>query len=351
MRQDQIGRREALRAPETARGQPRWRRGLGVGLLSVGLLLPLPVFGQEAEEEFDPAISDEAVAAAVPVVPGDLDTSFSGNGMVTTDFDVKRDEANAVAIQPDGKIVVAGRTAEPASLSNPDFALARYHANGTLDTSFSGDGKLTTDFGVNSSARAVALQPDGKIVAAGGTESVLDDPDDFALARYLPNGSLDPTFSGDGLVTTEFGGSFEPFAAALAIQIQPKNGRIVVAGTALGDATSLDFALARYHTFQCVGFAATRVGTAGNDILNGTAGSDVIIGLDGNDMLSGLGGNDVLCGVNGNDTVNGGDGHDTVRGGNGDDALFGGAGTDSCDGGPHIHGDTASSCETRIGIP
>jgi uncharacterized delta-60 repeat protein len=257
-----------------------------VGLLAVVLTLSLMVPGQVVAQEVDSPVPDDAVvAAAVPATPGDLDTTFSGDGKVTTDFGGFSDTAHALAIQPDGKLVVAG---------------------------------------------------------IAGASSF-----DFALARYLPNGSLDPTFSGDGKVTTVFSGGFD---AAQALAIQPNNGRLVVAGFADGFGNGA-FALARYHAFQCVGFAATRVGTASKDTLNGTAGSDVIIGLGGDDMISGLGGNDVLCGVNGNDTVHGGGGNDTVRGGNGDDALFGEAGTDSCDGGPHVHGDTASSCESVINVP
>ena len=285
------------------------------------------------------ALGDFALARYLP--NGSLDPTFSGDGKVTTDFSGGSfDEVHALALQPDGKLVVAGRGGV-----GHDFALARYLPNGTLDSTFSGDGKLTTDFGSVEfeMVLALVLQPDGKLVVAGTGGA----GHDFALARYLPNGTLDSTFSGDGKLTTDFGSNRDE---ASALAIQPNNGRLVVAGIS-GTPGLRDFTLARYHAFQCVGFAATRVGTARNDILNGTSGSDVIIGLSGNDMISGLGGNDVLCGVDGNDTVYGGDGNDTVRGGNGDDALFGGAGNDSCDGGSHVRGDTASGCERVIGVP
>src|SRR6266508_2960252 len=92
---------------------------------------------------------------------GALDTSFDGDGKVTTDFG-GLDEALGVAIQPDGKIVAAGT-------NGGDFALARYNRDGSLDTSFDGDGKVTTDFGAPFDlALGVAIQPDGRIVAAGG---------------------------------------------------------------------------------------------------------------------------------------------------------------------------------------
>jgi len=138
---------------------------------------------------------------------GDLDTSFGGDGTVVTDFGSgSYDQATALALQPDGKIVAAGSSTASGS---QDFALARYLPTGTLDISFGGDGKVLTDFGSGSEAFAVAmtLQPDGKIVVAGrctagGTSA-------FALARYLPNGSLDASFSGDGRVCTDFGSGSE----------------------------------------------------------------------------------------------------------------------------------------------
>ncbi len=119
------------------------------------------------------------------------------------------------------------------------FALARYNSNGSLDPSFSGDGTQTTDFGGNDQAYGVALENDGRIVAAGqGGNS------HFALARYGPDGSLDPTFSGDGKVTTGFG--FGPDDAANGIAVLG-DGKIVAAGRTSGGATSSDFALARYN--------------------------------------------------------------------------------------------------------
>lgn len=112
-----------------------------------------------------------ALPGVAQAAPGDLDTSFSFDGKVTTDFGGVGDEAHAVAVQLDGRIVAAGRT-------RTDFALARYNVDGSLDTSFSGDGRVTTGFGTSETARGVALQADGKIVAAGHKNG------DFALARY-----------------------------------------------------------------------------------------------------------------------------------------------------------------------
>jgi uncharacterized delta-60 repeat protein len=168
---------------------------------------------------------------------GSLDTSFGGDGKVTTDLAGSYDAGYGLAIQPDGKIVVAGRadgTGRPTS-----FGLARYHPDGTLDTSFDGDGKVITDFaGAHDRAYDVAVQGDGKIVAVGETTD--GGSVNLALARYGPNGSLDTTFGGDGRVVTDFGGS--DLAAGVALQ---PDGKIVAAGRT-GGGSSSDFALARY---------------------------------------------------------------------------------------------------------
>jgi uncharacterized delta-60 repeat protein len=118
------------------------------------------------------------------------------------------------------------------------MALARYNTDGSLDNGFDGDGRVTTDFGGDDSASDVALQTDGKIVTAG---SRLIGTYDFALGRYLANGSLDPQWSGDGKVTTDFGGASD-IAHGVAIQ---SDGKIVAAGCAFC-LEAFDFALARY---------------------------------------------------------------------------------------------------------
>jgi uncharacterized delta-60 repeat protein len=134
---------------------------------------------------------------------GTLDASFGTGGKVTTDFAGSGDGAGAIAVQPDGKLVAAGG----ATINGQaDFALARYNSNGTLDTSFSTGGRVTTDFGGRyEGASSVALQWDGKIVVAGG--SVIGLYDNFALARYNSNGTLDTSFGTGGKVITDFGRS------------------------------------------------------------------------------------------------------------------------------------------------
>ncbi len=169
---------------------------------------------------------------------GNLDTSGFGAplGYVTTNFSISN-FGESTAIQPDGKIVVAGRTNNG---SDTDFAMARYNPDGSLDISFDGDGKVTTDFGSDDYCYDIALQSDGKIVVAG---YVIDSSgDNFALARYNTNGSLDTSFDGDGIVTTDFG--FYDHGYAIALQ---PNGKIVVAGDVVNPITGSDFAVARYN--------------------------------------------------------------------------------------------------------
>jgi uncharacterized delta-60 repeat protein len=178
---------------------------------------------------------------------GDIDPSFSGDGKVETSFgsnDVA--DAEAVAIQGNGKIVVAGTIWDNllGGDHDADFALARYETDGTLDTTFSGDGKQTTGFGEDDLAYAVAIQTNipfdhrTRIVVAGTHGG------EFALARYYDNGSLDSGFDGDGKVVTDFGGGSGQAAKGVAIQ---GNGRIVAAGSKASGG-DVDFVLARYAT-------------------------------------------------------------------------------------------------------
>jgi uncharacterized delta-60 repeat protein len=149
---------------------------------------------------------------------GRLDPTFGGDGRVITDVSRGDDQANGVAIQADGKIVVAGRSGK----DNRKFALVRYNTDGTLDSTFAEDGKVTTDFtNARDQANAVAIQADGKIVAVGRSGGA-----DFAVARFNTDGALDATFGGDGKVTTDFTHGDDP---ANAVAVQP-DGKIVAAG-------------------------------------------------------------------------------------------------------------------------
>jgi uncharacterized delta-60 repeat protein len=175
---------------------------------------------------------------------GALDPSFGAGGTVLTDLGSESfDQAFAVAIQENGKIVAAGLSDADDDAS--DFALARYTKTGALDRSFGRRGRVLTDFGSGSFdyAQAVAIQKDGKIVAAGARDAAGSSVDDFALARYRRTGALDRSFGTAGTVLTDLGS--DSFDQALAVAIQ-QDGKIVAAGGSDAGG-SRDFALARYE--------------------------------------------------------------------------------------------------------
>ena len=207
---------------------------------------------------------------------GGLDAGFDGDGRVTTSFTPVVDSAVDAAVQPDGRIVVGGYAGYsfslPSSPQRPDYALARYNADGSLDASFDGDGKTTSAAncagGTPCLTGDLALQADGKILLAGGqvaryqtdgsldaafgrggraapdlyAHSVLVQPDgkivtagdtatprsDFAVARLLPNGRRDRGFGTAGRATADLGGGTSDGASAAALQ---SDRRIVLAGT------------------------------------------------------------------------------------------------------------------------
>jgi len=171
-----------------------------------------------------------------------LDTTFHGDGMVNTGFGSGRiDVAKDLAIASGGKLVVVGTTCD-SSFVNCNFAIARFNPNGSLDTTFSGDGKVVSNPipGVPDATYGLAIQSNGKLVVAGMIGN--DGSRDLILARYNPIGSLDNTFSGNGWLTTDFGG--DDCASDIAIQ---SDGRLVVVGrTNAGTGADWDFALARY---------------------------------------------------------------------------------------------------------
>ncbi len=198
---------------------------------------------------------------------GNLDTSFGAGGKVVTDLDGGQDYGNALILQPDGKIVVAG-WAEVGSDYN--FALARYASDGSLDSSFGSGGKVITHFGDGESlANAAVLQPDGKILVAGAAFDSDTDTrkEEFALARYTSDGSLDPTFGAGGKVTSDFGDQHNNAANAMVLQ---PDGKIIVGGTTY--LYNYDIAVVRYTgdgsldaTFGSGGRTIVRFETSSNE--------------------------------------------------------------------------------------
>jgi uncharacterized delta-60 repeat protein len=210
----------------------------------------------------DATTQDYTVTVTVSTLSGSLDTGFGKSGIVTTSIGSGDDAAHALGIQSDGKIVVAGNSSNSNSSKN-DFALARYNTDGSLDTGFGTGGIITTSIGsINDAASALGIQSDGKIVAAGSSYN--GSKYDFALARYNANGTLDTGFGTGGIVTTSIG-SNNDYANAL---IQ-SDGRIVVAGRSFNSSSNkYDFALVRYNangtldtTFGTGGIVTTSIGS------------------------------------------------------------------------------------------
>lgn len=163
---------------------------------------------------------------------GSLDLSFDGDGKVTTDIAGGQELTTGVAIQADGRILVSATVLPSLGSFNFDFALLRYNADGSLDSSFNGDGIAITDIGGGSDAAdaGVVVQSDGKIVVGGTTSSAGGATQDLALVRYNADGSLDATFGTNGIAVLDFGGTIET-GMSLALQV---DGKIVLGGTASG---------------------------------------------------------------------------------------------------------------------
>ena len=226
--------------------------GMDKGTSNLEALFPAPQ--RLAHRSFIRSLAISAAATmlvfsgSAQAADGDLDPTFGTGGQVTTDLAHSTDIANAVAVQADGKLVVVGQTYKHNDYTGEDFAVARYNTDGTLDSTFGTRGKVRTDFpGLAAVPSSVVIQSDGKIVVAGGAFPLFTFLGDFKVVRYNPNGSLDTSFGDGGIVTTTFPeGSY---AFALALQ---SDGKIIAAGTVFvdfnpGDMSDTDFALARYN--------------------------------------------------------------------------------------------------------
>jgi len=191
---------------------------------------------------------------------GTIDISFDHDGITSTHFGGGDDGISSIVLLPNGKILVAG-VAEVGG--QKDIALARYHPGGARDNTFGNDGKVTVDFdGAFDGARGVAIQPDGKILVGG--VATINGTRHFALARFLADGTPDTTFHQDGKLTTSFGG--HATAAAIAMQM---NGRIVLAGFSLAGSNQFTMAGYQGIIYQPDNRVGTRKkAEKGNDIYN-----------------------------------------------------------------------------------
>jgi uncharacterized delta-60 repeat protein len=188
--------------------------------------------------------TDFVVAMLTP--DGQLDTSFNFNGQVDVDFNGGDDICDAVLVQPDGKILLIGASTATTGSGAADFAAARLNTDGTLDTTFGGgSGRVTIGFDLGNNntdiAAMAAIQPDHKIVIGGIAQSV--GGFDFAATRLLQDGSRDTSFGSAGRVTVDFNGDVNSLDQADSLLLD-EQGRIILTGIASVNDTT-DFALAR----------------------------------------------------------------------------------------------------------
>ncbi len=222
---------------------------------------------------------------------GGLDLTFNGTGKQTVAFDIgdfKSDQAHSMAVQPDGKVVMAG--AARVGPGNYDFAVARLNSDGTPDMGFGTSGKRTfTAFNLTEVASGVVLQPDGKIVVAGFAE--FSGNFDFVVARLNANGSTDNGFGLGGLRTIAFdvgGGKFDRLSG---VALQP-DGKIVVVGMIEVGSGSYDFGVARLNADGSLdpGFGAGGKSTFGfsdGDYSNGDQATAIAVQPDGKIVVAG----------------------------------------------------------------
>jgi uncharacterized delta-60 repeat protein len=204
---------------------------------------------------------------------------------VSTDFNQGLDATLAVTLQADGKIVAVGSAVSAVSFY--DFALVRYLADGSLDSTFGTAGKVETDLGANNldQANAAVLQPDGKIVAAGTTIARNGLDQFFALTRYNTDGTLDTGFGRSGLATVDFG-SFFQIARSLHLQ---SDGKLVAVGYADTESSDSDFLVTRLKSNGRIDQSFGTQGTVRTSFgdLNGGANSSVLQ-PDGNIVAAGF---------------------------------------------------------------
>jgi uncharacterized delta-60 repeat protein len=217
----------------------------------------------------------------VPAIAGSLDPTFGSGGRLMSDFTptdnpnpdfVSSDVAMDVAVQPDGKILVAGISYQAIDWQQIDFALARYLPDGRLDDTFGINGQQLIDFGGNDYCSGLTVLPDGKIVLAGYTEAGSNGTEDLVVAQLNSDGSLDVSFSGDGKQFIDFSGNERLGDHGLSIQ---PDGKIVVVGFTSPGVTRSDIAVARLN-------ADGSLDSTFND--NGKRTID----LDGDDFASGV---------------------------------------------------------------
>ena len=174
---------------------------------------------------------------------GSFDNLFGSGGKVVTSIGLSASEIFAVAIQSDGKIIAAGYSTQDFDLS-ADFTLARYNADGTLDNSFGIGGIVVTDLNISEDQiYSIAIQPDGKILAAGPSRDFSNNITSFGVVRYNSDGGLDGTFGNSGKVTTSISGSRDdPYKILIT-----SDNKFIVAGRSIPNGSPNTVAIAKYN--------------------------------------------------------------------------------------------------------
>src|SRR5688500_13210872 len=320
---------------------------------------------------------------------GAFDTSFNGDGLAVQPFAPDYDEATAVAIQPDGKIVVGG-IAYNADRTRTTFVGLRLNNDGFLDRTFDTDGLISAGLGKELNIRSVSLESDKQIAFAGDTASTSRAADTRPVVLHFnQDGSRDTTFGSNGVLQLDTGSSgfnsvFTQTNGKLALAgsrstgsqdlwfmarlgkgpfEEGTDGNFYVTGdtgdetiTVAPDGTRLRVTIDdRYGTTRARSSFDRMIidGAGGNDTItlnihgrfnvHGGGGNDVITGSDGTEMTSGGAGNDQLHGNGGNDWMEDGDGDDVVNGGPGEDLIFITDGNDVINGGGEADKITAST--------
>jgi uncharacterized delta-60 repeat protein len=248
---------------------------------------------------------------------GDLDTTFGSGGKLLVEFFGFTDTGKAIAIQRDGKYVIA---AQVHSGSSFDFGVARYNNNGTPDLTFGNGGKVNTDFSappfssVDDDPFDIVIQPDGKIIVVGSVNRTSVTGEDFGIARYNSDGSLDASFGTGGKVVTDFGGQppFNNFDALEDIALQA-DGKIVAVGVG-SMIESSGFGLARYnsdgsldHSFGTEGKVVTRIGELSRaTAVKVQADGKVVAGGDSTESTASSNSNYALARYNADGSLDGG---------------------------------------------
>jgi uncharacterized delta-60 repeat protein/LPXTG-motif cell wall-anchored protein len=225
-------------------------------------------------------------ASASGIADGTLDTTFGNNGKVTTNIGTQPsvDQALHLAMQSDGKFIIAGDTNIGGSL---DFSAVRYNADGTVDTTFGTGGKVTADFantGDNDYGKSVLIQSDGKILLIGHSE--MSGSVDFAAVRFTSNGTLDNTFGTGGKATADIGNSTGDNVVSATLQ---SDGKILIVGSSYVN-NEWDFAIARFDTNGTLDNSFGTGGKTTTDLGIHDWGNSVAVQTDGKIVLAGYSG-------------------------------------------------------------